>query len=160
MPETEKLGSLKNIDKMRDDVARKHQDLAQKRLLSKDVVIDVPTFEKHWQALAENLLTKGKSSLHLAMTQYPVMAMGHNKFELPVSNMPLLEALSMEKVQLLERIQEQLGGAEVKLVLRLERVDEEDKPKVPTTPREKYEFMVAINPELKTLMDELGLDFR
>jgi hypothetical protein len=74
--------------------------------------------------------------------------------------MPLLEALTMEKVQLLERIQEQLGGAEVRLVLRLERVDEEDKPKVPTTPREKYEFMVAINPELKTLMDELGLDFR
>lgn len=84
---------------------------------------------------------------------------GVNTFKTMVATLTLRETFNTEKMTIVDAMSEAFGTSNFEIIVDVEEVEEKDKVKFLSTPKEKYEHMVKVNPELKNLMDELGLDF-
>lgn len=116
-------------------------------------------FLSHWKDYASRAKLEGKKSLHMLMTKENPIHVGKNHFKVQVDAQTLRETLNNEKPDLMEYLSEKLGTSKLSIEAELLDLDEDEKPKFFTTPKEKYEQMLAKNSYLKDFMDELGLDF-
>ena len=123
------------------------------------MAITLEQFLKEWIAYAADAKEKGKQSLSMLMGAKTPEMVGVNTFKIMVETLTLKETFNSEKMQIVDAMSAVFGTTNFEIIVEVEEVEEKDKVKFLATPKEKYEHMVKINPELKNLMDELGLDF-
>ena len=95
----------------------------------------------------------------MLMTANEPVLKSKNLFEIRVATETLRETFNSEKMFLVDQLSNEFGTTHFKIEVIIEEAGEEEKTKFLATPKEKYDHMVKLNPELKNLMDELGLDF-
>lgn len=122
-------------------------------------IISLNEFLEVWNAFAAEIRELGKKSLYLLMTQNTPECVANNVFHIKVATETLKETFNLEKAQLVDRISETFATNNFEIRVGVETPDDEEKNKFLATPKEKFDHMAQINPELKNLMDELGLDF-
>ena len=72
---------------------------------------------------------------------------------------PFARRFNAVKMDCMDHLSNALGSDTLEVHLVVEEIPEEDKAKFLSTPKEKYDYMVKQNPELKRLKDDLDLDF-
>lgn len=95
----------------------------------------------------------------MLMTFKPVEMVSENLFKIIVATETLRETFAAEKIYIVELLSKALGTSSFDVLTEVEEIDDGSRVKFLSTPKEKYEHMVKLNPELKNLMDDLGLDF-
>ncbi|MGB0429887.1 MAG: hypothetical protein ACPGLV_05400 [Bacteroidia bacterium] len=158
---TQKSGgiSLKNLSKLKEKVKQEHHEQNAKAAHAQNVEIPFEGFLKTWNDFAIEAREKGKKSLHMLMTASEPTYRGRNSFQIKVATETLKETFNAEKMHLVDKIGDKFGTTLFEINVEIVEVSEDEKTKFLATPKEKYDHMVKINPELKNLMEELGLDF-
>lgn len=95
----------------------------------------------------------------MLMTFKPPTLVSDNTFKIVVATETLKETFGAEKIYIVERLSRSLGTSNFEILTEVEELPDSEKAKFLSTPKEKYEHMVQLNPDLKKLMDDLGLDF-
>ncbi len=150
---------LKNFKQLKEQVKRDHAAENARAEGAQNIVIGLNDFVRVWKDFAESAREKGKKSLHMLMTANAPTEISKNAFQIKVSTETLRETFVAEKMNLIDAIAKEFGTTHVEIAVEIEELSDDAKTKFLATPKEKYEHMVKINPELKNLMDELGLDF-
>lgn len=151
--------SLRNFDQLKQKVKQDHIEESARMEAAEKVSIPFDGFKKIWNEFAANAKVLGKQSLHMLMTANEPTMTGPNEFRTVVATETLKETFSTEKMALVDKIAEAFNTNKFEITVIVQETAEDDKLKFLSTPKEKYDHMVQINPELKNLMDELGLDF-
>lgn len=139
---------------------RQDHDDEQRRLETAGKIgISIEQFLEQWKGYAADAKEKGKQSLSMLMGANTPEMVETNTFKILVATQTLRETFIAEKMQIMDAMSEVFGTSNFEILVEVQEVEEKDKAKFLSTPREKYEHMVKINPELKKLMDDLGLDF-
>ncbi|MCB0736870.1 MAG: hypothetical protein KDC92_05100 [Bacteroidetes bacterium] len=146
--------SLKSIDDFEDDDEREEDELD-----STYAVVPLEKFEEAWQEYTESIKEKGKQSLYMVMSQAKPELIEENKFKIEVATETLKETFKAEQLYLAEKFGRLFGTTQFSIMVDVKELPEDERGKFLTTPKEKYDHMVKVNPHLKDLMDELDLDF-
>jgi hypothetical protein len=158
--EKKKAGiSLKSFNKLKDKVKQEHAEESAKAEQALHIEIPLEGFLKVWNDFANAARANGKKSLHMLMTANAPVLKSKNVFEIKVATETLRETFNAEKMYLVDQVSTEFGTTHFEIEVIIEEAGEEEKNKFLATPKEKYDHMVKLNPELKNLMDELGLDF-
>lgn len=158
--EKKKAGiSFKNLNKLKDKVKQEHAEESAKAAQALNIEIPIEGFLKVWNSFANDAREKGKKSMNMLMTANEPVRKSKNLFEIKVATETLRETFNSEKMLLVDQLSNEFGTTHFKIEVIIEEAGEEEKTKFLATPKEKYDHMVKLNPELKNLMDELGLDF-
>lgn len=122
-------------------------------------MVPLEGFIEEWKAYTQLVEEKGKKSLQMLMKKAVPELIEENKFRIKVATETLKETFKAEQIYLVDKFAKVFGTTQFEIHLEVEELPEEEQTKFLTTPKEKYEYMVKVNPKLRDLMDELGLDF-
>lgn len=122
-------------------------------------VVPLEGFIEEWEAYTEMVEEKGKMSLQMLMKKAVPELIEENKFRIKVATETLKETFKAEQIYLVDKFSKVFGTTQFEIHLEVEELPEDEQAKFLTTPKEKYDYMVKVNPKLRDFMDELGLDF-
>jgi len=112
-----------------------------------------------WNTYSELAKEKGKKSLYMLMTFRAPKKVGDNAFKITVATETLRETFNAEKIYIVDRLAKAFGTTKFEILTEVDELPDDEKGKFLSTPKEKYDHMVKLNPNLKKLMDDLDLDF-
>lgn len=150
---------MKNLAALKDRVKEEHQEEITRKEQADRIKIKLEDFVAEWNAYAQQAKERGKKSLFMLMTFKEPEMVGDNTFRIVVATKTLKETFAAEKIYIFDKLAKTLGTSNFEVVVDVEELPDSEKAKFLSTPKEKYEHMVKLNPELKNLMDDLGLDF-
>ena len=116
-------------------------------------------FMTEWNTYSELAKEKGKKSLYMLMTFRAPKKVGDNAFKITVATETLRETFNAEKIYIVDRLAKAFGTTKFEILTEVDELPDDEKGKFLSTPKEKYDHMVKLNPNLKKLMDDLDLDF-
>lgn len=127
--------------------------------MSESFIIPLHEFLEVWTDFASEVKEAGKKSLSMLMSQNEPICPAGNVFKITVPSEMLKETFNLEKGAFVEKIIQKFSTNKFEIIVQVADNSTDEKQKFLSTPKEKYDHMQHLNPQLKNLMDELGLDF-
>lgn len=149
--ETPSLIRKKPIEKSPDESNKEQKPILEER----NTPFSDEDLSRVWEAFKDNMLEKASDTEKLILGRKLIKSEGDNVKLLLESQ---LETSILEKFEgdLIQFLRKQLDNT----LINIEKeVSEQEQSKNLYTSKEKFEYMVQQNPELRKLKDRLGLDF-
>ena len=117
---------------------------------------DQKTLEKFWSLYAINLKKEGKNNLASIFTMQVPELGEENKVKFRIANEMNKGEITRELEYFLPYLQKKLNNYKINIEFE---ISENVQTETAITPKEKYEYLVKINPHLETLRSTFDLDF-
>ncbi len=111
-------------------------------------------FEKCWQVLIDTFVNDNKKMLALGIQVHKPEII-ENSITIKVENSVVAQLLNAEKGYIIKFFKEQMAFVFLDLNII---IDDAPNEILPYSAKEKYEYLLNMNPELQKLKDELGLE--
>lgn len=123
------------------------------------VEISLEEFLEAWKKVSIAVQGQNKTSLYQLMIRRQPEKAGPNQFTIEVANKTLEEIFEKERWDMVSQISDLLNGRHIEMKTFVKEPDKKEQAKYITQPKEMFDHMVKINPELQKLKDQFGLTF-
>ncbi len=111
---------------------------------------------KYWHQLAEDLKDESHS-LHIAFTKHKPSIDENNNIEVSLDNSVQESEINNKKTKILGYLKEKLSNKSITLSVKI--LNNDQLKQKAYLPEEKFKLLSNKNPNIKTLKDQLDLDF-
>ena len=163
-----KNGSLRqNIDPFQPVSSFSLSSIALKKAASKIIepneknieneeTYKLETVKKDLNHYVENLKTEGKKNIASILSMNPISLSDNYKIVFKVANEMNRVEVNIEKERLLPFLKKRLKNDKIKIEVE---ISEDPKREQIYTPKEKYQYLLKLNPQLEDLRKIFNLDF-
>ncbi len=118
-------------------------------------LFEIADLEKAWMEFAMALQADGRLTLHTALSKRNPTLNEDFSVHFSLDNGAVEKDVASIRIELLTHLRRRLNNGKITLVTSIDR--DPNKPRIPYTPREKFDYLEAKNPALGSLKKKLDL---